>query len=489
MEKVYPKSKKGFKWTLLSNGIKGGLGFLLIFFLTKILGPEKIGIISILMVIYGLSENFVQFGISQSIISRDKTTKNELTSIFWANLFIGFSVFLIVNLIALQIANFYNQPNILIYIRILSIVFLIEPLDLVFRAILEKELNFPNLEKVNIIKYSILSISIIVFVFLGFDIFSYVYGIILSVLTSVFSFSFIFIKNKLWVPSFHFSFQEIKPHYSFGFYVTTKSFLTYVGRNFDELIVGKILGMEILGLYYFAKKIVEKPSQLLSASFSKVSFPMFVNLKSDASKLKKAYLNLTHIIASSGFLFFGGMIFLAPILIPIIFGAKWNGSIFLIQIFSVIAFLDIVSGGFSPYVLYVFNKPRFVMKVDLFLTPLRLFLIYLASLISIKVVVLVFFCIILSKMIILQNKANKNLSTNFREYLLNIKKPIQNLFIGSFGYLCSFFFLKNFFPRGSLLISGIIFVILYLLLSISREKEIMLLLKQEFLFKNGKAGK
>jgi len=483
MEKIYSKSKKGFKWTLFSNSIKGGLGLLLVFILTKILGPEKIGIISILMVIYGLSENFTRFGISQAIISRDKTTRNELTSIFWANLFIGFFVFLIVNLLASQIANFYNQPNIVLYIRILSIVFLIEPLDLVFRAILEKELNFPNLEKVNIIKCFVLSISTIIFVLLGFGIFSYVYGVIASVLVSVFSFSFIFYKNKLWLPSFHFSFQEIKPHYSFGFYVTIKSFLTYAGRNFDELIVGKILGMEILGLYYFAKKIVEKPSHLLGASFSKVSFPMLASLKSNVNKLKKAYFSFTHIIALLGFLVFGGMIFLTPILIPVFFGAKWHESIFLIQAFSIIAFLDIISGGLSPFILYIFNKPKFVMKVDLFLTPLRLFLIYLASLISIKAVMLVFFCIVLTKVIILQNKVNKNLFTNFHEYLLNIKKPIQNIFISSFGYLCSFFFLKNFFPRGSFLISGMVFLVLYLLLLIFREKETILLLKQELFLK------
>ena len=93
MQDIYLKSKSGFKWAIFSKSIMGGIGLLMILFFTYYLGVEKLGTISILMVIYSLSEVLVQFGISQSIIARDENSNKELSSIFWTNLAIGFFIF------------------------------------------------------------------------------------------------------------------------------------------------------------------------------------------------------------------------------------------------------------------------------------------------------------------------------------------------------------------------------------------------------------
>jgi len=66
------------------------------------------------------------------------------------------------------IAGFYNYGELEFLIRILSIIFLIEPLGLVFRALLQKELNFPILEKVSITRNIFQLVIIILFTFLGF---------------------------------------------------------------------------------------------------------------------------------------------------------------------------------------------------------------------------------------------------------------------------------------------------------------------------------
>ncbi len=491
MKNVYSKSKKGFVWTLASNGVKGGLGFLTLFFLTYFLGTEGMGIISILMVIYGLSETFVQFGISQSIISREKTTRNELTSIFWANLFIGFFVFLVVNLLANQIANFYNQPDILIYLRILSVVFLIEPLELVFRAVLEKELEFPKLEKVNIVKSVVKSICIIIFVILGFNIFGYIYAILFSTLLAVAIFTLVFIRKKWWLPSFYFRFQDIKKHYKFGAYVTTRSVLNYIGYHFDELIIGKILGVEALGVYYFAKKLLSQVTQLLISSFNKISFPLFSKLKIDIYKFRKAYLNLTEFFSSWSFFFFTFIILIVPHIIPVIWGDAWLDSIVLIQVFSLVAILQTLSNGFGPPALYIFNKPALVFKIDFFITPLRLIVITIASLVSIEFVAVVLFLTVLVKMIWLQKEVNKEFGMSFKDYYFKLKIPFENVLLSLIPYFF-LLFLSNIF---NLIVLDVylpfIFSVFYIILFFKRDKGSYMFIKKEIINllnhkKNGK---
>lgn len=480
---VYKKSKTGFAWATLSNGIKGGLGFLTLFILTYFLGAEKMGLVSILTVIYGLSETLVRFGLSQSIISRSKTTRSELTSIFWANLFIGFFAFLIVNLLASTIAGFYDRPDLLIYIRILSFAFLIEPLDLIFRAILEKELEFPKLEKVNILKSVSLSLTTIVLVFFGFGVFGFVYGVLISIVISLSTLTFIFVRNKLWLPSFHFSLQEIKAHYSFGVFVTGKSFLNYIGRNFDELIVGKLLGLEALGFYYFAKKIVEKPMALVRSSISKIAFPLFAKLREDVVKLNKAYLTLSHVVAVVGVAFFGLMIIAVPYAIPVVFDGEWMDAIFLIQIFAVISLIDILASGLNTAVLYVFNEPRFVFKINLIFTPIRLVLIAVASLISIEAVALVFLLVVLSKTTVARIRVNSLLEQGFGKYLNKIKDPFFNGAVSMIVTLTVIYLLTGASDLVLLIVSSLIYCITFGSLLYIREREALKLFKKEILGK------
>ncbi len=469
MSNIYTKSKIGFKWTISSNVIKGALSFLTLLVLTYILGPKKLGIISILMVVYGLSETFVQFGISQSIIAREKNTKKELSSIFWTNFGIGASTFVLINFFSGSISSFYNQPELQLYIQILSFIFLIEPLDLVFRAILEKELRFPILERVNIIKSVTFGVFAIMLVFLGMDIMGYMLALILSITLSTLVFAFVFIKNKWWFPSFHFSFQEIKPHYSFGIYVTSKEFINYIGRNADELIVGKVLGLEVLGVYYFAKKFAEKPMKLIGSSFSKVTFPFYVKLRKDILKLKKAYLNLTHIVASFGFLIFGLIIVLIPYLLPLFFDVEWFGAIILIQLFSISAFFDLISRPFGSIALYAFNKPKTLFQIDLFLTPIRLLLIFLASLISIELAVITFVGVVIFKTLIIQSLANRYLMINFKEYFKVFNIPAQNAGISAVVIFLIWLLSPSFNNFIMLFLMGIPFFLFYITLFYCRD--------------------
>lgn len=476
MENIYKKSKKSFIWTTVSNGIKGGLGLLTLFVLTYYLGVEKMGIISILTVIYGFSETFVQFGISQSIIARENNTKKELTSIFWTNLVIGFFVFIIINLLALPISNFYNQPDLFLFIRVLSFIFLIEPLDLVFRAILEKNLDFSKLEKVNILRYSLFFLVVFILLSFNFGVISYVYGMIVSILISTLAFLFIFIRNKYWLPTFHYNFKEIKAHYSFGFYVTAKSFLNYAGRNFDELIVGKILGLEVLGLYHFAKNIVDKPVKLFSNSFSKVSFPFYSKFKNNIDDLKNYYLKFTEIISFFGIFILGYVFVFSPSVINYFFDEIWHDSIILVQLFTLISFIYLLSTGFSTSIIYIFNKPQKVFYIDLIITPIRLTLVFLGALFDIRLVLIFLFFSILYKSILLQKIVNKKLNLTFNKYFkiifnnfILITLPVLIMYILNY-YIYPFSFFEIIFYT-------ILYISIFFILILNIKKSILKIIK------------
>lgn len=420
---MYKKIKNSFFWTFLGNLIKGGSGILLLSILSKELGPEKIGLIGILSVIYGLCETLLDFGISQSIISKKSIKKNELSSIFWLNQSFGLILAVITYFLANPISNFIGHVEISNMIRVLSVVFIIEPLDLVFQTILQKNMNFKVLELVTITKQISILISTVFFLKLELGILSYVYGIIFgAIVDSSFLFK-IFIENKWWTPTKYFKFSECKRHLKFGVYATLKSFLNFAGANLDQIIIAKIFSVEVLGLYYFSKKIIEQPISFFTSSFTKISFPIYSRMKNN-SDIRKTYKLLTNKISLLGFPALSAIFVLSPYILEIIFGKKWLESIELIRLFVVVGAIQLISVGFSSSVILSKNKPKDLFLTDLFFTPVRLFLIFLSSLHSIKSAIFSYILITTLKSVYLQSKTNKMISMSFKEYLLQLKEPI-----------------------------------------------------------------
>lgn len=480
MDNIYSRSKTGFKWTLFSNIVKGGIGLFILLFLTHYLGPEGMGVISIIMVIYGLSETFVQFGISQSIIAREKNSDEELSSIFWTNMGIGILVFIVVNLIARRLAFFYDQPEVEFLTRVLSVVFIVEPLDLVFRAILEKELRFPVLEKTNIFRYVVLGLGTVILVIFGMGVLGYVIAMIFSIVLSTVVFAYIFVKEKIWFPKLHFRLSDIKEHYEFGFYVTMKSFLNYAGTHLDELVIGRILGVEILGLYYFAKDITRKTLELVRASLNKVTFPLFSQIRDDVKQFRRVYLVSVHAISWIGFLLFGLFVVASPIFLKFFAGPEWSDSIFLVQIFSLIAMLNLVFAGFSTSALYALERPDYLFKVDLGFTPLRLFLVFMMAFVSIEAVVFIFLLTTVAKVLLVQNEVNNYLIMSFKMYFSNLKIPIQNVVSSFLIFLVADAMVKAKSISLSV-IPIVIFVLSFFTLSWLRERDFIFMLKKSFL--------
>lgn len=479
MQDLYKKIKNGFKWTLIGNIFKGGVSFLLLLFLTWQLGPKKLGLISIITIIYGLSETFVQFGISQSIIARRDNSNKELSSIFWTNFAIGFFVFILINVIAKSLAGFYYFPELEILIRVLSVIFLIEPLDLVFRAILEKKLKFSILEKINILKYLTLGLATVILIFLNFDVMGYIIAMILSVIISTIFLTLFFLKGKMWLPQFYFNLNDIKKHYEFGLFITAKSFLNFIGTKADELIIGKILGLELLGVYYFAKNILKKPVSLFAGSLSKIIFPILAKVKTNIKLLNTAYLDLSHFTAIIGVGFLGFIILTAPYFVNLFFTEEWKSLIPLIQIFAIISLIELLTSGLNTAILLIFNKPKFIFKVNLFFTTIRIISFTVAALFSIELVAILYLFIMICKTIISRNKVNKLLNSSFKEYIVKISNPFK---YGIFSYILSLLILYSLSINNSIILlatSTLLYFIFYLSLLYLKYKN-----KMKFIYNN-----
>jgi O-antigen/teichoic acid export membrane protein len=83
---------RGVKWTSVSSAGVFVLGLGQIAVLAHLLRPRDFGLVAATTVLLGLTSAFGDMGLSAAIIARQTTSREELSSLYWANVLAGLVV-------------------------------------------------------------------------------------------------------------------------------------------------------------------------------------------------------------------------------------------------------------------------------------------------------------------------------------------------------------------------------------------------------------
>jgi len=166
----------GVKWTTISTMLVSSFQLIQLAILARLLGPSAFGLIGMVMVVVGFANAFADMGISNAIIHRQDTTKQQLSSLYWLNIFAGIVVCCIVVLASPLIVEFFQEPQLQNLLIFTSAVFLITPIGQQFQMLLQKELSFDKLAKIEVTSSFFGTVIAIIMAFLGFGALSLVLG-------------------------------------------------------------------------------------------------------------------------------------------------------------------------------------------------------------------------------------------------------------------------------------------------------------------------
>jgi lipopolysaccharide exporter len=319
----------GAKWTSLSALICTVLQLSQMVISTRILDSSAVGLLAMITIFIGFGEAFVDMGLGNAVIQHQKTTKKELSSMYWFNLFLGFFFFTIFLFIIPIIVDFFNEPRLNELLYMISIIFLIIPFGQQFQILLQKNLRFNTLARIDIFSMLISTICVIVFLHLNFGVKSLVYGQIINF--SIKTFCLLYIGLTEYKPSLHFKFNDLKKFLSFGLYQMGEKIVFYVYYNLDNIIIGRILGADLLGYYSIANNIVSIPANKINPIITKVAFPVFSKIQHNNNQLKNGYLSIIRALCFINTPLYLGLYAVAFPLIVLVFGVKWEESVIILK--------------------------------------------------------------------------------------------------------------------------------------------------------------
>lgn len=331
------KARTGVKWTTVS-AITGAVSQLvLLAVLARFLEKKDFGVMAIAIFVINFSQLFIDIGISNAIIHKQNVTHKQLSSLYWSNIVLGFILFGLIFVSAPLISNFYKEPLLKNVIRCVGIIFLIQPFGMQFSTLLRKELHFKELAIRNIISKAVGLAAGIIFGFYGYGVYALVYSTI--IMSSLDMLLLVILGRKIHSPSFYFKLKEIKPFFSFGMFQMGEKIINYINSDIDTLVIGKFLGVDVLGIYNIAKNFVLKPFQVINPILTRVAFPVMAKVQDNIPKLKSIYLKMQNVLAFINFAVFLFMFFYAEAVVLLIFGNRWLDAVVPLRILSLYAML------------------------------------------------------------------------------------------------------------------------------------------------------
>lgn len=342
-------------WNMASRWVIRGLTFLRLAILARILNPVQFGIFGIATLILGFLEIITETWINVFLIQEEGEIDEFVDTAWVISIIRGFIIFCIIFLLAPPISVFFNSPDSLSIIRVISLVPLIRGFINPSVTKLQKDLlfkkNFIYRSSLFVIEAGVaIAVSLITHSAVGL-----VFGMLASALAEVL-FSLQIFNPK---PRLGWSTQIASQIYSRSKWIATAGILNYIYQNGDNLVVGKLMGESGLGLYDPTYKISGLPVTEVSDVITKVTFPVFVKLKSDLSRLRKAFFQT---VITSNILTFSFGIFLlifARQVILIVLGENWLSATQTLRVLCICGITKSVINSFNPLFLAT-KKQNFV---------------------------------------------------------------------------------------------------------------------------------
>jgi len=211
---------------------------------------------------------------------------------------------------------------------------LITPLGQQFQILLQKDLKFDGLAKIEMAAALVNAMVAMSSAFAGLGVFSLIFGQLAATMSKVALLCGLGWHH--WHPSLHFAKRDLKGYVSFGLYQMGERSVNYLSAHMDYIIIGRFLGPAALGVYTLAYQLVTFPLTKVNPVITKVMFPIFSKIQNDNENFRKGYGKVINLIALISFPLMIGMLMVAPEFITLFFGEKWIASISVLQILCLV---------------------------------------------------------------------------------------------------------------------------------------------------------
>jgi len=332
--------------------------------LPRLLPVETNGVFNIATAIITFFAFFSDVGLAASIIQKkEKVGEDDIKTAFTIQQMIVGTLSLGIVLSAPVFANFYHLGDEGSWlIRILGVSFFLTSLKSLPSVMLERELNFTPLIKVEILETIVSSALLITLAMAGFGIWSFSVATLTSALIGLMAI-YILAPIKLGLGISKVAARNLL---SYGIPYQTNNLLALVKDRLVPLVVAGMVGPQGIGYVTWAQGMAYAPMEIMSA-VNRITFPAFSRLQHDKKSLVRAIEKSLFVTTLMVYPALFGLVAILPYLIKYVVFLKWQPAIPSFYLFAFASFWAVISTTFTN-TLNAIGQVKTTLKLMVFWT-------------------------------------------------------------------------------------------------------------------------
>jgi len=299
--------------------------------LARLLVPDDFGLFGLATVVIGFTAMFSDVGAGAFLVYSQDQIETHVDTAFWANLGIATLLGLGILGAAPSLARFYHRQDLVPVLAVLALSLWMQMAATVHRNLVRRELRFRSLALIDGLVSLTAFMTAVALAWRGYGVWSFVLSTLLG--STICAFLLFCIYG--WVPRLRFSQNSFRALAPFSGWYVGQALVWYLVLNVDNLMVGKFLGMEALGVYGLAYNYALLPITFIGNSFGNVILAELPRLYSAPQRFWSAYFTSSKLMAALVCPIAAALVIGAPDVFSLLFGPKWTSAILPFQILAV----------------------------------------------------------------------------------------------------------------------------------------------------------
>lgn len=319
-------------WGGLNSGIQQLVGLAFGIILGRLLSPSDYGMMAMISIFSLVATALQDSGFRTALTNIEHPKDEDYNSVFWFNIIMASSLYVILFLAAPLIGEYYHTPRVVPLCRYAFLSIVIASFGTAQSAYLFKHLRAKQQAEAGALAVILSSLTGVGMAFAGMAYWSLAtQGLVYVGINTLLQWHF-----SPWRPSIHgITFAPVRRMFRFSCKILATTIMTHVNNNVLNILLGHYFTPRDTGNYNQAYQWNTKCYSLVQSMVAQVAQPVLVSLNGEEGRQKDVFRKMMRFTAFITFPLLFGFGLVAKEFIVIAIGEKWLASAQLIQILCV----------------------------------------------------------------------------------------------------------------------------------------------------------
>ncbi len=356
------RAARGGKWTGTSAVVAVSIQLLQLGLLGRLLNPTDFGLMAIMLVVLGLASSIADFGVGSYLVQAENLSRQLIRQFFILATTLATLLALVVALLANPVATYYRSPQLSNLLPWFALVIVVTTVSQIQFSVLQRSFQFKSIAITEIVASVVTLLVTVALASSGYGVWSLIVGQIASGVCKV---SILYRKTHQALDHLPKLCQaRFVDAMHFGCFQVGERFINFLSSNIDKVIIGHLLGPALLGQYSVAYQLMLRPVSVLNPIVTRVSLPIFSEIKNDNGRLCSGYLQTLKILALFTFPIYLGLAIGSDAVISLLIGSQWSKAGPALSILCISGMLISIGNPIGTLILAK-NKPAWGFYMNL----------------------------------------------------------------------------------------------------------------------------